>query len=61
MKNPLKAPTGIPGFDAHGVDVATSGKLGRMDAKVTNERVTSGVKRLDTMLGGEATTAAPAC
>jgi circadian clock protein KaiC len=36
----------------HGFDVAVSRMLGRVDAKVTNERVTSGVKRLDTMLGG---------
>src|SRR5271157_877559 len=36
----------------HGVDVAISRMLGQMDAKVTTERVTSGVKRLDTMLGG---------
>jgi len=36
----------------HGVDVAISRMLGHMDAKVTTERVTSGVKRLDTMLGG---------
>jgi circadian clock protein KaiC len=35
-----------------GFDVAVSRTLGRVDAKVTNERVTSGVKRLDTMLGG---------
>jgi circadian clock protein KaiC len=35
-----------------GFDVAVSRMLGRLDAKVTNERVTSGVKRLDTMLGG---------
>ena len=36
----------------HGFDVAVSRMLGRADAKVTDERVTSGVKRLDTMLGG---------
>ncbi|HWN96028.1 MAG TPA: circadian clock protein KaiC [Methylomirabilota bacterium] len=36
----------------NGFDVAISRMLGRTDAKVTNERVTSGVKRLDTMLGG---------
>ncbi len=36
----------------NGFDVAISRILGRADAKVTNERVTSGVKRLDTMLGG---------
>jgi circadian clock protein KaiC len=35
-----------------GFDVAVARLLGRVDAKVTNERVTSGVKRLDTMLGG---------
>jgi circadian clock protein KaiC len=35
-----------------GFDVAISRMLGRGDAKVTNERVSSGVKRLDTMLGG---------
>jgi circadian clock protein KaiC len=35
-----------------GFDVAIVRILGRADAKVTDERVTSGVKRLDTMLGG---------
>ena len=35
-----------------GFDVAVARLLGRLDAKVTNERVTSGVERLDTMLGG---------
>jgi circadian clock protein KaiC len=35
-----------------GFDVAIVHLLGRVDADVTNERVTSGVKRLDTMLGG---------
>jgi circadian clock protein KaiC len=35
-----------------GFDVAIVRTLGRADAKVTDERVTSGVKRLDTMLGG---------
>ncbi len=35
-----------------GFDVAIARSLGVTDAKVTNERVTSGVKRLDTMLGG---------
>jgi circadian clock protein KaiC len=35
-----------------GFDVAIMRILGRVDAKVTNERVTSGVNRLDTMLGG---------
>ena len=35
-----------------GFDVAISRMLGREDAPVTSERVTSGVARLDTMLGG---------
>src|ERR1700690_3516095 len=35
-----------------GFDVAIVRTLGRDDSKVTNERVTSGIKRLDTMLGG---------
>jgi circadian clock protein KaiC len=35
-----------------GFDVAVVRLLGRMVADVTNERVTSGVERLDTMLGG---------
>jgi circadian clock protein KaiC len=35
-----------------GFDVAIARMLGRADTKVTDERVTSGVKRLDTMLGG---------
>jgi circadian clock protein KaiC len=35
-----------------GFDVAISHILSRVDSKVTNDRVTSGVKRLDTMLGG---------
>jgi circadian clock protein KaiC len=35
-----------------GFDVAIVRLLGRVDAEVTDERVTSGVKRLDTMLGG---------
>lgn len=35
-----------------GFDVAIARTLGRNDANVTNERVTSGVERLDTMLGG---------
>ena len=35
-----------------GFDVAVARQLGRVDAAVTSERVTSGVKRLDTMLGG---------
>jgi circadian clock protein KaiC len=36
----------------NGFDVAVSRILGRLDAKLVNERVSSGVKRLDTMLGG---------
>jgi circadian clock protein KaiC len=36
----------------NGFDVAIARMLGRVDTKVTYERVTSGVKRLDTMLGG---------
>jgi circadian clock protein KaiC len=35
-----------------GFDVAVARKLGRIDAAVTNERVTSGVERIDRMLGG---------
>jgi circadian clock protein KaiC len=35
-----------------GFDVAVARMLGRLDGKVTNQRVGSGVKRLDTMLGG---------
>jgi len=35
-----------------GFEVAVARTLGRMDAAVTNERVSSGVRRLDTMLGG---------
>ncbi len=35
-----------------GVEVAVARTLGRKDAETTNERVSSGVKRLDTMLGG---------
>lgn len=35
-----------------GFDVAIARTLGRVDANVTNERVSSGVARLDTMLGG---------
>lgn len=35
-----------------GFDVAIARTLGRVDADVTVERVSSGVKRLDTMLGG---------
>jgi len=36
----------------NGFEVAVARTLGAGDAKVTNERVSSGVKRLDTMLGG---------
>jgi circadian clock protein KaiC len=35
-----------------GLEVAVARTPGRVDAKVSNERVSSGVKRLDTMLGG---------
>jgi circadian clock protein KaiC len=35
-----------------GFEVAVTRTLGRGDAEVTNERVSSGVERLDTMLGG---------
>lgn len=35
-----------------GFDVAMARKVGRADANVTNERVSSGVERLDTMLDG---------
>ena len=35
-----------------GLEVAVARTLGRVDANVTTERVSSGVKRLDTMLGG---------
>jgi circadian clock protein KaiC len=35
-----------------GFDVAIVRTLARADVRVTNERVTSGIKRLDTMLGG---------
>jgi circadian clock protein KaiC len=35
-----------------GFDVAIARMLGRVDSTVTSERVSSGVKRLDTMLGG---------
>lgn len=35
-----------------GFDVAIARTLGRVDSEVTVERVSSGVKRLDTMLGG---------
>jgi circadian clock protein KaiC len=37
---------------ATGLEVAVARTLGKLDANVTNERVSSGVKRLDTMLGG---------
>jgi circadian clock protein KaiC len=37
---------------ARGLEVAGTPALGRAHAKVTAERVSSGVKRLDTMLGG---------
>lgn len=36
----------------HGFNVALARTIGRMDTRVTQERVSSGVKRLDTMLGG---------
>ena len=36
----------------HGFEVAVTRTLGRGEAEVTNERVSSGVERLDTMLGG---------
>ena len=36
----------------NGFDVALARSVGRRDTKVSQERVTSGVKRLDTMLGG---------
>jgi len=36
----------------NGFDVAISRMLGRVDTQVSNERITSGVARLDTMLGG---------
>jgi circadian clock protein KaiC len=35
-----------------GFDVAIARSLGRLDVRVTSERVTSGIERLDTMLGG---------
>jgi circadian clock protein KaiC len=35
-----------------GFDVAVARTLGREETRVTNERVSSGVRRLDTMLGG---------
>jgi circadian clock protein KaiC len=37
---------------ASGVEVAAAPTMGRLHAKVSTERVSSGVKRLDTMLGG---------
>lgn len=37
---------------ASGIEIAVAHTRGRVDAKVTNERVSSGVGRLDTMLGG---------
>ncbi len=37
---------------ASGIEVAIARTLGRVDANVTSERVSSGVTRLDTMLGG---------
>ena len=36
----------------NGFDVAVTRTLGRLDARVSKERVSSGVARLDTMLGG---------
>jgi circadian clock protein KaiC len=37
---------------ASGLEVATTPTLSRVHAKVSNERVSSGIERLDTMLGG---------
>ncbi|MBC7415777.1 MAG: circadian clock protein KaiC [Herminiimonas sp.] len=37
---------------ASGIEVALARTLGRLNVRLTNERVSSGVKRLDTMLGG---------
>ena len=37
---------------SHGFDVAISHLLGGRDAEITNERVTTGIERLDTMLDG---------
>jgi circadian clock protein KaiC len=37
---------------AHGLEVATTPSSNRVHAKVSSERVSSGVSRLDTMLGG---------
>jgi circadian clock protein KaiC len=39
-------------ISATGLEVAVAGTLGHVAANVTGERVSSGVKRLDTMLGG---------
>lgn len=36
----------------HGFEVIVARAIGRVDTQVTNERVSSGIKRLDTMLGG---------
>lgn len=36
----------------HGLEVAAERTVGRVDAMVSSERVSSGVERLDTMLGG---------
>ncbi|MDB5797616.1 MAG: hypothetical protein JWP36_1518 [Paucimonas sp.] len=36
----------------HGLEVAVARTLGRTDANVSSERISSGVTRLDTMLGG---------
>ena len=43
-----------------GFDVAITHVQGRSELVANHERVTTGVERLDTMLGG-ATTAAPVC
>lgn len=37
---------------ASGIEIPVARPLGRVNAKVGNERISSGVKRLDTMLGG---------
>jgi circadian clock protein KaiC len=39
-------------ISATGLEVAVAGTLGRVAVNVSSERVSSGVKRLDTMLGG---------
>lgn len=39
-------------FGKSGIDVAIARMLGRFDAQISDERVSSGVERLDTMLGG---------